>query len=119
MRNRNNDDNSADYTAGFYNCPALANDLPQLLVEARARGATCSLGPQWDASEIWGGLEGLYPLLDVFLPNEVIALCRHLNVVHALSMASLTNISCCLSLQCPLSHRLLHHVLHSLCVAVP
>lgn len=59
------------YTAGFYNCPALVADLPGLLTEARARGATCSLGPQWDASEEWGGLDELYPLLDVFMPNEV------------------------------------------------
>lgn len=58
-------------TAGFYNCPALAKDLPRLLTEARANGATCSLGPQWDASEEWGGLDDVYPLLDVFMPNEV------------------------------------------------
>lgn len=58
-------------TAGFYNCPALAKDLPDLLAEAREGGATCSLGPQWDASEEWGGLESLYPSLDVFIPNEV------------------------------------------------
>lgn len=56
--------------AGFYNCPALADDLPALLAEARKGGATCSLGPQWDASEQWGGLDALYPLLDVFISNE-------------------------------------------------
>ncbi|CAN0424101.1 unnamed protein product [Ascophyllum nodosum] len=58
------------HVAGFYNCPALADDLPGLLAEARAGGATCSLGPQWDASERWGGLDSLYPLLDVFISNE-------------------------------------------------
>ncbi|CAN0600924.1 unnamed protein product, partial [Ectocarpus sp. 12 AP-2014] len=56
---------------GFYNCPALWKDLPSLLAEAKAGGASCSLGPQWDASEEWGGLEPLYPYLDVFMPNEV------------------------------------------------
>lgn len=60
------------FPAGFYNCPALAKDLPALLAEAREGGATCSLGPQWDASEEWGGLESLYPSLDVFIPNEVL-----------------------------------------------
>ncbi|CAN0427640.1 unnamed protein product, partial [Laminaria digitata] len=64
-------DSSHVHVAGFYNCPALVKDLPGLLAEARARGATCSLGPQWDASEEWGGLNELYPFLDVFMPNEV------------------------------------------------
>ncbi|CAM9360243.1 unnamed protein product [Pylaiella littoralis] len=58
------------HVAGFYNCPALWKDLPGLLAEAKARGASCSLGPQWDASEAWEGLEPLYPYLDVFMPNE-------------------------------------------------
>ena len=58
-------------TAGFYNCPALWKDLPGILAEAKAGGASCSLGPQWDASEEWAGLEALYPYLDVFMPNEV------------------------------------------------
>lgn len=60
-------------TAGFYNCPALWDDLPGILAEAKEGGASCSLGPQWDASEEWAGLEALYPLLDVFMPNEVCA----------------------------------------------
>lgn len=60
-----------DGAAGFYNCPALWKDLPDLLAEAKAGGASCSLGPQWDASEEWGGLEPLYQYLDVFMPNEV------------------------------------------------
>eukprot|EP00752_Nemacystus_decipiens_P009355 g8360.t1 len=58
------------HVAGFYNCPALWEDLPGILAEAKEAGASCSLGPQWDASEEWAGLEALYPLLDVFIPNE-------------------------------------------------
>eukprot|EP00903_Cladosiphon_okamuranus_P011105 g10481.t1 len=58
------------HVAGFYNCPALWKDLPGILAEAKEGGASCSLGPQWDASEEWGGLEALYPYLDVFMPNE-------------------------------------------------
>lgn len=57
--------------AGFYNCPALWDDLPGILAEAKEGGSSCSLGPQWDASEEWRGLEALYPYLDVFMPNEV------------------------------------------------
>eukprot|EP00904_Undaria_pinnatifida_P007281 jgi/Undpi1/3683/HiC_scaffold_16.g07053.m1 len=67
-------DSNHVHVAGFYNCPALVKDLPGLLAEAHARGATCSLVPQWDASEEWGGLDELYPLLDVFMPNEIEAL---------------------------------------------
>ncbi|CAM9953205.1 unnamed protein product, partial [Ectocarpus sp. 8 AP-2014] len=59
-----------DFFPGFYNCPALWKDLPSLLAEAKAGGSSCSLGPQWDATEEWGGLEPLYPYLDVFMPNE-------------------------------------------------
>ncbi|CAM9439872.1 unnamed protein product [Scytosiphon promiscuus] len=62
------------HLAGFYNFPSLWKDLPGILAEAKAVGASCSLGPQWDASEEWGGLEPLYPYLDVFIPNEVEAL---------------------------------------------
>lgn len=57
--------------AGFYNCPELAKDLPQLLSEVCEKGATCSLNPQYDASERWDGLDELYFLLDVLICNEV------------------------------------------------
>ncbi|CAN0030934.1 unnamed protein product [Phaeothamnion confervicola] len=57
--------------AGHYNTPALWPALPGLLVAARQRGATTSLGPQYDATEQWGGLDTVYPLLDVLVPNEL------------------------------------------------
>ncbi|CAN0255911.1 unnamed protein product, partial [Hapterophycus canaliculatus] len=41
------------HVAGFYNFPSLWKDLPGILAEAKAAGASCSLGPQWDASEEW------------------------------------------------------------------
>jgi sugar/nucleoside kinase (ribokinase family) len=53
----------------------LVPELPALLHEARGGEATTSLDPNWDPSGIWdGGLLGLLPEVDVFLPNEVEAL---------------------------------------------
>ncbi|CAM9753466.1 unnamed protein product [Choristocarpus tenellus] len=71
---------------GFYNCPCLWKDLPGLLEEARREGCTCSLGPQYDASEQWQGLEEIYPLLDVFIPNELEA--RKLSGYHDIEEAA-------------------------------
>lgn len=53
----------------------LAAELPGLFREARARGATTSVDPNWDPSGTWdGGIMGLLAEVDVFLPNEMEAL---------------------------------------------
>jgi len=59
------------HIAGYYNCPGLWCGLVELLQEVKARGNTVSLCPQWDAHEIWGGLDELYPFLDLLILNEV------------------------------------------------
>lgn len=45
-----------------------------MLEKARAKGITTSLDTNYDPTETWGGLDELYPLLDVFMPNEVEAM---------------------------------------------
>ncbi|RLN10749.1 hypothetical protein BBJ28_00008892 [Nothophytophthora sp. Chile5] len=61
-------------SAGFYSCANLRAKLKPLLEKARAKGVTTSLDTNYDSSEQWTGLEELFPLLDVFLPNEVEAM---------------------------------------------
>ncbi|KAG7395104.1 hypothetical protein PHYBOEH_004217 [Phytophthora boehmeriae] len=67
---------SADHLhiGGFYSCASLRTKLKPLLEKARERGITTSLDTNYDSSEQWDGLEELFPLLDVFLPNEVEAM---------------------------------------------
>lgn len=56
---------------GFYSCSNLQGKLKPLLEKARAKGLTISLDTNYDCTEQWQDLDGLLPLLDVFLPNEV------------------------------------------------
>ncbi|KAJ8601384.1 hypothetical protein CTAYLR_004985 [Chrysophaeum taylorii] len=44
------------HVAGYYNCPALQQDVPDLFRRARRAGATTSLGVQHDATGCWGGV---------------------------------------------------------------
>lgn len=60
--------------AGFYSCSKLQAKLKPLLEKARAKGLTTSLDTNYDPNEMWGGLDELFPLLDVFMPNEVEAM---------------------------------------------
>ncbi|GAB5031335.1 carbohydrate kinase [Nannochloropsis oceanica] len=63
------------HIAGFYNCPSLWPALPGILRECRKRGVVTSLSPQYDARGEWGGgLEELFPWLDLLLLNEMEAL---------------------------------------------
>ena len=53
----------------------LTAELPALLREVRAAGATTSVDPNWDPSGVWDdGIMALLPEVDVFLPNEMEAL---------------------------------------------
>mmetsp|Transcript_7928 Transcript_7928/g.10449 ORF Transcript_7928/g.10449 Transcript_7928/m.10449 type:complete len:372 (-) Transcript_7928:122-1237(-) len=58
------------HIGGFYNCYGLHSGLSELLAEIQSAGGTTSLTPQWDASEKWAGLDGLYPSIDVLIMNE-------------------------------------------------
>lgn len=57
------------HVAAYFLQPALAAELPALLVELRARGVTSSLDTNWDPAERWTGLAAVLPLLDCLLPN--------------------------------------------------
>uniref|UniRef100_A0AAV1UJ68 Adenosine kinase n=1 Tax=Peronospora matthiolae TaxID=2874970 RepID=A0AAV1UJ68_9STRA len=67
---------SADHLhiGGFYSCASLRANLKPLLVKAKEKGITTSLDTNYDSSEKWDDLEVLFPLIDVFLPNEVEAM---------------------------------------------
>ena len=59
------------HVSSYFLQPALWAGLPNLLVAARAGGATTSLDPNWDPSERWdGGLGRALAAVDYFLPNE-------------------------------------------------
>lgn len=60
--------------AGFYSCACLRTKLKPLLQKARENGITTSLDTNYDSSEKWDDLDELFPLIDVFLPNEVEAM---------------------------------------------
>ncbi|EGZ26267.1 hypothetical protein PHYSODRAFT_345114 [Phytophthora sojae] len=67
---------SADHLhiGGFYSCACLRTKLKPLLQKARENGITTSLDTNYDSSEKWDDLDELFPLIDVFLPNEVEAM---------------------------------------------
>lgn len=51
---------------------ALAPHLPDLFADARSRGVTTSIDPNWDPSGDWDAdLRPLLGLVDVFLPNSM------------------------------------------------
>jgi sugar/nucleoside kinase (ribokinase family) len=58
------------HVSSFYLQQRLTPDLPRLFREARERGTTTSLDPNWDPSGAWdGGLAEVLAHTDVFLPN--------------------------------------------------
>ncbi|HEX3974800.1 MAG TPA: carbohydrate kinase family protein [Solirubrobacteraceae bacterium] len=64
------------HVSSFFLQTGLAPGLARLLAEARARGATTSVDPNWDPADAWaGGLHDLLRHVDVLLPNAVEA-CR-------------------------------------------
>jgi sugar/nucleoside kinase (ribokinase family) len=63
------------HVSSYFLQSGLAEDLPAVFEEAHEAGATTSVDPNWDPSEVWdGGLMELLPQIDVFLPNEMEAL---------------------------------------------
>lgn len=60
--------------ASYFLLPGLAAELPALLDEVAASGASISLDTNWDPAEHWAGLREVLPRVDVFLPNEEEAL---------------------------------------------
>jgi sugar/nucleoside kinase (ribokinase family) len=63
------------HVGSYFLQPRLARELPSLFEAVRARGGTTSLDPNWDPLEGWnGGLRGVLPQTDVFLPNATEAI---------------------------------------------
>ena len=59
------------HVGGYFLLSALRPDLPELFGRAKAHGLSTSLDTNWDPSGRWdAGLEKLWPVCDVFLPNE-------------------------------------------------
>ena len=50
--------------------PGLHSGVPALFAAAHRRGVSTSLNPQFDASQQWGGVRELGPLLDLLVCNE-------------------------------------------------
>ncbi|KAG3116120.1 hypothetical protein PI124_g4648 [Phytophthora idaei] len=62
------------HVGGFYSCANLRAKLKPLLQKAKENGITTSLDTNYASSEKWDGLDELFPLIDVFMPNEVEAM---------------------------------------------
>jgi sugar/nucleoside kinase (ribokinase family) len=59
------------HVSSYFLQDALRPDLPELLDESHAAGATTSVDPNWDPAENWdSGLLSLLPAVDIFLPNS-------------------------------------------------
>lgn len=58
------------HIASYYLMDQLRDGYPGFIQELRANGATVSLDTNWDPTEKWDGLDELFPMVDVFLPNE-------------------------------------------------
>lgn len=58
------------HVASYFLQDALRPGLPRLFERARALGLTTSLDTNYDPSERWEGVFDLFPLVNVFLPNE-------------------------------------------------
>lgn len=57
------------HVASFFLVPDFAHGLATVLRDARARGVTTSLDPNWDPAQRWDGLVDCLPHVDVLLPN--------------------------------------------------
>ena len=59
------------HVGGYFLLELLRPDLPKLFAQAKTQGLSTSLDTNWDPSGRWNaGLEKLWPVCDVFLPNE-------------------------------------------------
>ena len=63
------------HLSSYFLLEALRPALPQLFRAAKERGLSTSLDTNWDPSGTWdGGLQEVFPYVDVLLPNEAEAL---------------------------------------------
>jgi sugar/nucleoside kinase (ribokinase family) len=58
------------HIASYYLLAQLRQAWPEYLRRAKQQGVTTSLDPNWDPEEKWTGVEDLFGLVDVFLPND-------------------------------------------------
>jgi sugar/nucleoside kinase (ribokinase family) len=74
------------HIGSYYLQHALRPGLAGLFAQKQAQGGTTSIDTNWDPSEQWNGLEGLFPHTNLFLPNdaEAIAISRQQTVAKAL-----------------------------------
>jgi ribokinase len=84
------------HLASYFLLPGLAAELPALLDEVAATGATISIDTNWDPAERWAGPEEVLPRVDVFLPNreEALAIAR---AVHGRDFTDLDDAAAALS----------------------
>lgn len=59
------------HVAGYYNVPGLWPGLPHVLRTARKSGLTTSLNPQFDARQLWTGLDECYEHIGILIVNEL------------------------------------------------
>ncbi len=58
------------HMSSYFLQPGIAAQLPELISQLRANGATISLDPNWDPAGNWdNGLVSLLGAVDIFLPN--------------------------------------------------
>ncbi len=58
------------HVASYFIQDGLRPDLPELFARAKKAGMSVSLDTNYDPAGRWEGVEGLLPLVDLFLPNE-------------------------------------------------
>lgn len=58
------------HVGSFFLLDGLRPDLAELFGRAKTQGLSTSLDTNWDPSGRWAGLEAVWPVCDVFLPNE-------------------------------------------------
>jgi sugar/nucleoside kinase (ribokinase family) len=58
------------HLGGYFLLDALRPDAPALFATARWHELTVSLDTNDDPQKLWAGLDALWPLVNVFLPNE-------------------------------------------------
>jgi sugar/nucleoside kinase (ribokinase family) len=59
------------HVGSYFMLDALRPDLPQIYAQAKDLGITTSLDTNWDPTGSWnGGLDEMFPYVDVFMPNE-------------------------------------------------
>ena len=58
------------HLASYFLQTNLQPEVPKLFQRARSMGLSTSMDTNWDPEERWNGVHDLFPLINVFLPNE-------------------------------------------------